>query len=368
MSQVEPAAARRACAAGFVVFGLCFGSPWLGTGAAAQPVSSAGAGLDAAVEAAAKLPRVHSLLVSWRGQLLLERYFNGVKPTRLANLKSASKSVVSALVGIAIDRSLIAGLDTPIASYFPDLLAGEPDARKRKITVEDLLTMRSGLESTSSRNYGAWVQSANWVRYALRQPLLSDPGTTMQYSTGNTHLLSAILTKVSGTSTWQFARDALARPLGLSLAQWPRDPQGIYFGGNDMLLTPRQMLAFGELYLNGGRANGHQVISARWVSASLESRTRSRRGDRFYGYGWWIRDLAGYRTAYAWGFGGQFIFLVPDLDLVVVMTSTATVGEGRRDHLGAVYDIVEHLVVERIASLTSPVSRAIDSRAIRALP
>ena len=110
--------------------------------------------------------------------------------------------------------------------------------------------MQSGLESTSNRNYGAWVQSGNWVRHALAKALVSRPGTDMTYSTGNSHLLSAILTKATGRSTWQFAQEALAKPLGFTLAQWPRDPQGIYFGGNDMLMTPRQMLAFGELYLN----------------------------------------------------------------------------------------------------------------------
>ena len=107
--------------------------------------------------------------------------------------------------------------------------------------------MRSGLESTSNRNYGAWVQSRTGCS-TLAKPLFAMPGTEMEYSIGNTHLLSAILTKVTKTSTWQFAQDALAKPLGFTLARWPQDPQGIYFGGNDMLLAPRQMLAFGELH------------------------------------------------------------------------------------------------------------------------
>src|SRR5690606_20878602 len=108
---------------------------------------------------------------------------------------------------------------------------------------------QSGLESTSGRNYGAWVQSRNWVRDALRRPLVVPPGTRMEYSTGTSHLLSALLTRVTKKSTWAFAQETLAKPLGFSLPRWPQDPQGIYFGGNDMLLTPRQMVAFGELYL-----------------------------------------------------------------------------------------------------------------------
>ena len=137
--------------------------------------------------------------------------------------------------------------------------------------------MRPGLEGTSNRNYGAWVTSRNWVRHALARPMFAAPGEEMEYSTGNTHLLSAILTQATGKSTWQFANETLAKPLGFSLAQWPRDPQGIYFGGNDMLMTPRQMLAFGELYLNEGLVNGQRVLPARWIQQSCEGRTRNRR-------------------------------------------------------------------------------------------
>ncbi|OFV93349.1 MAG: hypothetical protein A3F68_07395 [Acidobacteria bacterium RIFCSPLOWO2_12_FULL_54_10] len=310
--------------------------------------------LDAAADAAAELPRLQSLLVSWQGELILERYFNGMTASRLANIKSASKSVISALIGIAIDRGLIASVDQPISSFFPELLAGNGDSPKREITIEDLLTMRSGLESTSNRNYGAWVQSSNWVRYALNRPLIRPPGTIMQYSTGNTHLLSAILTKVTGASTWDFAQQSVAKPLGFSLARWTQDPQGIYFGGNNMLMTPRQMLAFGELYLNRGQSNSKQIIPAQWVAASLIPRTESHREQgRFYGYGWWVRDLAGQQTFYAWGFGGQFIFLVPELDLVIVTTSSDTVAPERHGHRRTVYDIVEHFIISPIAAARS---------------
>ena len=283
--------------------------------------------------------------------MLVEQYFNSTRPTNLTNIKSASKSVVSALVGIALDRGIIKDVTQPIGGYFPDLLAGEDNRRKRAITIEDLLTMRSGLETTSNRNYGAWVVSSNWVRFALNQTLIRTPGARMDYSTGNTHLLSAILTRLTGTSTWQFARDFLAKPMGFSLAQWPRDPQGIYFGGNDMTMTPKQMMAFGRMYLNGGRANGRQVVPAQWVEASFVARTPSpRERGRFYGYGWWIRQLAGHATFYAWGYGGQFVFLVPDLALVVVTTSSSNPGEGRGRHLRDIYRIVEDHIVRRIIS------------------
>ena len=308
--------------------------------AAPQPGEPA---FEQTIAAAKDLPRLHSLIVSRRGAVVLERYFNGTRATRPANVKSVSKSVISTLVGIAIQRKLIAGVDTPIVTWFSDLKT-DREKTKQEITVEDLLTMRSGLESTSNRNYGTWVQSRNWVQHALRRPLLTSPGTSMQYSTGNSHLLSAVLTTATRTSTWRFANDTLGKPLGFSFPQWPQDPQGIYFGGNDMLMTPRQMLTFGELYLNRGRAGGAQVVPESWVEQSLVPRGRSPISGNEYGYGWWIREMGGHRAYYAWGFGGQYIFVVPDLELVVVTTSASTVAEDRRSHRVSVFDLVEQLI------------------------
>jgi CubicO group peptidase (beta-lactamase class C family) len=188
------------------------------------------------------------------------------------------------------------------------------------------------------------------VRHALAKPLVERPGTQMIYSTGNTHILSAILTKATKKTTWQFAQETLAKPLGFTLAQWPRDPQGIYFGGNDMLMTPRQMLSFGELYLNEGQAGGRQIVSKGYIEETFEPRGRSRISGREYGYGWWIRELGGHRAYYAWGFGGQYIFVVPDLDLVVATTSSSTVAEDRRSHRRNVFDLVEYLIVEPVAA------------------
>ena len=336
---------RRLLGAALVIGAVVMASP----GAAGQ-VSLANAtrvSFDEAVRAAAELPRLHSLLVSWRGALVLERYFNGRRASSPANIKSASKSVISALVGMAIERGHITDVRQPVSAFLADQFATRDDPR-RQITIEDLLTMRSGLESTSNRNYGVWVTSRNWVRHVLSRPLLNDPGTRMRYSTGNTHVLSAILTKATGKSTWQFAQDTLAKPLGFTLAQWPRDPQGVYFGGNDMVMTPRQMLAFGELYLNRGRVKGVQLVPEAWVDTSMIPRGRSDISERQYGYGWWIRDIAGQPGFYAWGFGGQFIFVVPTLDLVVVSTSSADVAEERRSHRRTVDEIIEYLVVEPI--------------------
>jgi CubicO group peptidase (beta-lactamase class C family) len=289
---------------------------------------------------AAGIPRLHSLVVSHRGTIVLEHYASR-RARGLSNIKSASKSVISALVGIAIQQGHVKSVRQPIADYFPELRK-DPDPRKQQITIEDLLTMRSGLESTSFNNYGEWVRSRNWIRFVLDRPLIGEPGTGMEYSTGNTHLLSAILTKATRKNTWQYAQEVLGKPLGITIARWPTDPQGIYFGGNEMLMTPRQMLTFGELYLNKGRARGRQVVPAEWVETSCKGRGRSRfNPDQLYGYGWWLRDFGEEESCFAWGYGGQYIFLFADRALVIVTTSSTTVSEDRRDHRRAIFELAE---------------------------
>jgi CubicO group peptidase (beta-lactamase class C family) len=178
--------------------------------------------------------------------------------------------------------------------------------------------------------------------------MVADPGGAMIYSTGNSHLLSALLQKATRMSTFDFARRYLGEPLGVPIPPWVRDPQGVYLGGNEMHWTPRGMLAFGELYLNRGRIAGKQVLSEAWIQASLTPRTRSRWSGREYGYGWWIDSFGGHSTYYAWGHGGQFIFVVPTLKLVVVATSLPAPGEGRREHQRAVYDLLEHEIVPAV--------------------
>src|SRR5919109_2076243 len=301
-----------------------------------------------ALERAKELPRLRSLLISIDGELVEERYFNGARAGHTANLKSASKSILSALVGIAFDRGYLTSVQDNLGKFFPEHLTGGDDAKKKSITIEDLLTMRSGLESTSIVNYGRWVQSSNWVRYALARPLVDEPGGRMIYSTGNSHLLSALLTKATKMSTLEFARRYLAEPLRIPIAPWLRDPQGIYLGGNEMHLTPRGMLVFGEVYLNGGRSDGKQVVSETWIKESLKPRTQSSWSGREYGYGWWIDTLAGHRTYYAWGHGGQFIFVVPTLKLVVATTSLPSPGNGQREHQQAIYDLMEQDLIPAI--------------------
>jgi CubicO group peptidase (beta-lactamase class C family) len=157
-------------------------------------------------------------------------------------------------------------------------------------------------------------------------------------------LLSAILTIATKRSTWQYAQEVLAKPLGFSLARWPQDPQGIYFGGNDMLFTPRQLIAYGELYLQRGRRGEQQVVPSRWVDDSFVPRGRSDFNDQQYGYGWWMREFAGEQAYFAWGFGGQYVFVIPRLELVVVTTSSTATGEERRGHRRTIFGLLEDVI------------------------
>lgn len=315
---------------------------------ATPPVATTGldpTAMAGTVAAASRLPRLRSLLVMRDGRTLAEHRFNGGPPLdRPVNIKSASKSVMSALVGIAIDRGVLKGVDQPIMSVLATYAPANADPRLARVTVGNLLSMQAGLERTSGENYGRWVSSPNWVRYALSRPFASDPGGAMLYSTGSTHLLSAMLTRASGRSTHALAQDWLAEPLGIAIPPWPRDPQGVYFGGNDMLMSPRALARFGELYRSGGVANGRRVLPASWIAASWTPRTVSPWSGGEYGYGWFIGDARGHPVRFAWGYGGQMLYVVPDLRLTVVMTSDATAARDN-GHIAALHSLLADGVV-----------------------
>lgn len=318
------------------------------TVALSAPVRPATQGLDSvllarAFERASELHQLHSLLVARHGEMAGEEYFRGPGRNGLANIKSASKSVISALIGIAIDEGYLDGVDQPIASFFPEYIADDADPRIYDVDIEDLLSMRAGLEPTSFDNYGRWVSSSNWVRYALQRPFVGEPGGRMLYSTGNTHVLSAILTRATGSTTLGYARAKLARPLGIELAGWTRDPQGVYFGGNEMRFRPRDLFLFGELYRNRGRHQGRQIVPEDWIRNSWVQRTSSRYNGHGYGLGWWVRRSNGYDVYFAWGYGGQYVFIVPDLELTVVTTSDAL--SRRRGHNRSIHRIVDDFLV-----------------------
>jgi CubicO group peptidase (beta-lactamase class C family) len=333
-----------------VVFIVHLAMPALAQSLDPRPTTLDPSRLDPVFARASQLPRLRSLIIAQDGRIVGERYYNGASRTRVANIKSVSKSIVSALVGIAIAEGRLTGTQQMIGEFFRRELRDSAHAEKREITLADLLSMRAGLESTSFDGYGRWVTSRNWVRAALERPIVADRGGPMIYSTGNTHLLSAILTTATGMSTLAYAQRKLGGPLGIEIPSWPRDPQGIYFGGNDMRLTPRAMLAIGELYRNRGRVGRRQIVPEWWVDSSFVVRAYSPFNGHGYGWGWWGRNAGDYPVHFAWGYGGQFIFIVPALRATVVMTSDA---DARREwgHVDALHDLLDSYVIPALSGL-----------------
>jgi CubicO group peptidase (beta-lactamase class C family) len=304
------------------------------------------AALTAILDRAEALAPLETVVVAHRGAIIAERGYRGHSTTAPANIMSASKSIISALVGIAIDRKLLEGPDQRIAPLLASNLPSNPDPRLNEVTIGHLLSMQAGLGSTSGQRYGSWVSSRNWVRSALAQPFEDEPGGRMIYSTGSTHLLSAILTTQSGRSTLQLARDWLGPLDGFAIASWERDPQGIYLGGNLMAMSPRSLLAFGELYRSGGvTPDGRRLIPARWIEASWTPRTSSRYTGDGYGYGWFSRRIAGEEVKYSWGYGGQMLYVVPRLELTVVMTSDENAPSSRTGHRDDLHALLAEIIV-----------------------
>lgn len=303
------------------------------------PASAFAQELAPILDGAEALDPLETVLVAVDGAVIAERGYDGNSPDDPTNIKSASKSVVSALVGIAIDKGLIEGVDQPIADFLADDFPDDADPRLADLTVGNLLSMQAGLGRTSGPNYGRWVSSGNWVQSALAQPFETDPGGAMQYSTGSTHLLSAILTEAADEPTRDIGNEWFSAVDGFQIGGWERDPQGIYLGGNQMAMSPRSLLAFGEVYRTGGlAADGTRILSQDWIDQSWTERTNSRFSGDGYGYGWFLREIGGEDVRYAWGYGGQMLYIVPALDLSVVMTSdenAPSAGNGHRDDLHA---------------------------------
>lgn len=293
---------------------------------------------------AESISSLRSLLIQQDGELIGARFYNNASPDRSYNIKSASKSVISILIGIAVEQGIIS-LDETLGDYFPDYFRENPDSVKESITIRNLLSMQSGLETTSFYNYGRWVISDNWTEWALDRDMIEEPGGKMVYSTGTSHLLSVILTKAAGRSTRSFANEYLFEPLGIRPGGWDRDPQGYYMGGNNLALTPADLLKIGQMMLNGGSWQGRQIVSSGWVADTFKSYTRSNYNPYNYGYMWWNREVGGEQVFFAWGFGGQYIFIIPSLDSVVVLTSSLKNATQRRSYKRPVFDLLEESVI-----------------------
>ncbi|MFD0588070.1 serine hydrolase domain-containing protein [Paenibacillus sp. GCM10027627] len=266
-------------------------------------------------------PQIHSVLVSRDNELLFEKYYNDNSDKTLHQIRSVTKSFTSALIGIAIQEGFIKDIDQKAADYFPDYITEETDPAVRDITIRHLLTMTSGIPYQYTK-YNEWISVANPIERAFGLGTVSSPGERFTYNDPATHILSGILTAATGMQASDFADRYLFQPLQISSYDWPTDPQGNNIGAAELTLTSRDMLKFGQLYLNRGEWEGKQVVPASWVDESVSAKTDGGMpsGGK-YGYLWWVSNIGDYESFYAMGYGGQFIYVVPDLKLVAVITS-----------------------------------------------
>ncbi len=301
--------------------------------------------LDAIFNKADQIERVRTLIIQQEGEILAQKSFNGRNIERPFNIKSASKSIIGLLTGIAVEKGFIPSIEEPIKTYFSEYFEENPDSIKESITIRNLLTMQSGLRSTSSGNYGAWVISDNWIEYALSQDFVTEIDSRMVYSTGTSHLLSVIISKASGMSTKAFAENYLFDPMNIRVGGWDKDPQGYFMGGNNLALKPADMIKIGQLMLNNGRYVDQQLISKEWVKDSFGTYTYSNYNPYGYGYQWWNQTIGGYKTFFAWGSGGQYIFIIPELETVVVITSSTITTDRRRSYKTPVFELLQFDII-----------------------
>ncbi|MDR0425453.1 MAG: beta-lactamase family protein, partial [Clostridiales Family XIII bacterium] len=213
----------------------------------------------------------------------------------------------------------IENVDVPIAEYFPELKERD-NPYWRQITVRHLLTHSSGVNDA---DFLSWSQSENWVDYTLNQNLAGAPGSVFIYSTGGSHLLSVVIRQATGMSEYEYGLKNLFEPLGMDSVRWSTDPQGITDGGNGIAMNAYDMAKFGQLFLDGGKWRGRQIISEEWAIESGSVQYAQTGRYSAYGYQWWIRKFGagGYDTFFAQGHFGQLIFVAPELNLVSVFTS-----------------------------------------------
>ena len=283
-------------------------------------------------------PNVYSLLVIRHGYLVYEKYYRGMNQGSANPVYSVTKSVMSAITGIAIREKLIQNVSQQITDFLPEYFQAVDNPNKKTITIANALTMTGGLHNVDD-DFASYYGSPDWMEYALKQPLSSKPGTKFEYNTGLPHFLSVIITKASGMSTEKFADNYLFSKIGIHAVHWDQDSKGYYGGGFGLYLTPRDMAKFGYLYLHRGNWNGDQIIPENWVNESLQKHVTV---DKIldYGYLFWLQNMQdpvsgkNHFTYRADGAGGQKIVMIPDLDMVAVITADARIASTMKDGAG----------------------------------
>jgi CubicO group peptidase (beta-lactamase class C family) len=332
----------------------------------------AAVGLDSALLAAAgrsadSLGALQSLLVWRHGSLGYERYLHGGAADTPVNVKSVSKSFLSALVGIAVAQGKVKSLDQRVADVLPDgyrPVGGElfTDARRRsdslrqRVTLRHLITMTSGLawDESNAPLVSALLMSSDPVRFAAELPVLAEPGARFNYATASSHLLAGAVARLVGSPLREFGERSLFGPAGIILSRWDADPEGVNFGGSEMFFTAREMLKLGILYLHHGTVGDHHIVPADWVAASVAKQIEVATpvyqhmvpGLTGYGYFRWLRSGAGREMFCALGLGGQFVLVVPTLDLVIGGTSALDArNPGNDAQFNGIFALVDRSII-----------------------
>jgi len=266
---------------------------------------------------------INCALIVRNGYIVFESNSYAYHPSDMRNVHSCTKSITSALIGIAIDNGFIKDVHQPVLKFFPDRTAKNLDTDKKVMTLENLLTMTTGLKCRDSYLY-QWdgltrmKMSRDWVKWMIDLPMVEKPGTRFEYCNGVSFLLSTILQKQTGMNALSFAEKNLFAPLGIYKIEWPSNPQGITIGWGQLRMRPRDMAKFGYLYLNDGLWDDMRIISSQWIKESTRKHTITTRTPG-YGYQWWIINDDIYT---ALGYDGQFIIVAPKEKLVTVFTSS----------------------------------------------
>lgn len=297
-------------------------------------------GLDSALVAqlycrAARLQTTRSVLLIKNGRLIAEAYFHGGAIDTKERLQSVTKSVVSAVAGIAVHEGRVS-LDQRMVDFFPELAGDITDERKKAITFRQLLQMRAGYPwEESSKELFDILYTGFRPSMLVSFPLVYEPGAGHEYSNLTAHLAGVIVARATGRLLTAYAQEKLFTPLGVRAGEWTADWEGNTNGHADLFLSARDMARFGQLYLDDGAFDGRQLVPADWVHASLQTYSAdawpyavgSNFRDIGYGYLWWSARAGDQRFHLAWGHGGQQIVLDEEHDLVIVITADPLVGE-----------------------------------------